>query len=104
MPRFRISCLAEADLAEIAEYTLRTWSERQAIRYPSDIENCCQMLADHPGLGRACDDIYPGLRRMEHSQHVVFYVEEEGGILVARILHHRMLPARERMFEEEDGP
>jgi antitoxin ParD1/3/4 len=47
-------------------------------------------------LGRPCDDIRPGLRRMEHGKHVVFYrLQKPGGILVVRILHQRMLPEKQ---------
>ena len=33
------------------------------------------MLGDNPMLGRTCDHIRPGLRRMERGQHVVLYGE-----------------------------
>ena len=79
---------------EIGSYTLRTWGEAQTIGYLDGLETCCQHLADNPALGRACDDIRPGLRRMEQGQHVVFYRQEPGGIFVSRILHQRMLPER----------
>jgi toxin ParE1/3/4 len=59
------------------------------------------MLADNPALGRSCDDIRPGLRRMESGQHVVFYREEAGGILISRILHQRMLPERHAMDDDD---
>ena len=94
MAAFRFSRRAEADLLSIGAYTLRTWGEDQTIRYMNDLEACCQMLADNPSLGRACDDVRPGLRRMERGRHVVFYREDAGGILVSRILHQRMLPER----------
>ena len=55
--------------------------------YLDDLEACCQMVADDPTLGRACDDIRPGLRRMERGRLVVFYRQDAGGILVSRILH-----------------
>ena len=76
----------------IAAYTLRTWGENQTSRYLDDLEECCRMLARNPALGRTCDDIRPGLRRMERGRHVVFYRETPRGILVSRILHQRMLP------------
>ena len=94
MVAFRFSRRAEADLLSIGAYTLRTWGEDQTIRYIDDLEACCQMLADNPALGRACDDVRLGLRRMERGEHVVFYREDAGGILVFRILHQRMLPER----------
>jgi toxin ParE1/3/4 len=73
------------------------------IRYFDDLESCCRMLADNPRLGRVSDDVRPGLRRMEHGRHVVFYREVAGGILVSRILHQRMLPERQSMDDEDDG-
>ena len=101
MASFRFSRLAEADLLSIAAYTLRTWGEAQAIRYIDDLEACCQRLADNPALGRSCDYVRPGLRRMEQAKHVVFFRPEEEGILVSRILHERMLPERHAMDTED---
>lgn len=95
MPTFRLSRRGEADLLDIAAYTLSTWGEDQATRYVGDLESCCRMLADKPGLGRACHEIRPGLRRMECGRHVVFYRQVAGGILVSRILHRRMLPTND---------
>jgi toxin ParE1/3/4 len=99
--RFRVSRLAEADLDEIGAYTLRTWGEAQADRYLAQLEACCERLANNPALGRACDEIRPGLRRMEQGRHVVFYREEPGGILISRILHQRMLPENQDIDDEE---
>lgn len=100
MAAFRLSRRAEADLLGIGDYTLRTWGESQTTRYIDDLESCCQRLADNPALGRACDDVRPGLRRMEYGRHVVFYREDSGGILVSRILHQRMLPERQAIGDE----
>lgn len=55
-------------------------------------------------LGRTCDDVRPGLRRMECGRHVVFYRSEAGGILISRILHQRMLPGRHAIDDEGDWP
>ena len=60
-------------------YTLRTWGSAQAVRYIAELEVCCQMLADNPALGRPCDDVRPGLRRLEHGKHVLFYRQEARG-------------------------
>ncbi|MBZ5607757.1 MAG: type II toxin-antitoxin system RelE/ParE family toxin [Acidobacteriia bacterium] len=102
MAVFRFSRLAERDLLGIAEYTLRTWGAGQAVIYLDELEACCRSLADHPALDRACDDIRPGLRRIEHGRHVVFYREKAGGILISRILHLRMLPDLNRIDDRED--
>jgi toxin ParE1/3/4 len=104
MAAFRLSRLAEADLLDIATYTLRTWGQGQAIRYVDDLEACCRKLAANPEMGRACDHVRPGLRRMEHGRHVLFYRIEAEGIVVSRILHQRMLPERHSIDEEDSGP
>jgi hypothetical protein len=57
----------------------------------------------NPALGRACDYIRPGLRRMEHGRHVVFYRQAAGGIPVSRILRQRMLPERQSIGDEDNG-
>jgi toxin ParE1/3/4 len=90
--KFRLSRLAEADLMDIGTYSLNKWGEDQTVRYLDALEACCQQLADNPRLGRACDQIRPGLRRMEIGRHVIFYRLESKGISVSRILHQRMLP------------
>jgi toxin ParE1/3/4 len=104
MAVFRISVRAEANLLSIGTHTLRTWGEAQAALYMSELEACCQMLADNPALGRTCGHIRPGLRCMEHGKHVLFYREEAANILVSRILHQRMLPERQVFDDEENGP
>jgi plasmid stabilization system protein ParE len=58
---------------QTATYTLETWGEDQAVRYIDDMEEICQRLAENALLGRACDYIRPGLRRMESGRHVIFY-------------------------------
>lgn len=92
MARARLTLRAEADLLEIADYTLRTWGEAQCDRYLQRLEQSCQRLADHEVLGRPCDEIRPGLRRREEGKHVIFYRRCDEDIVVVRILHERMLP------------
>ena len=104
MATFRFSRRAEADLLAIGVHTLRTWGEDQTVRYLKDLEVGCQMLAGNPALGRSCDDIRTGLRRMELDRHVVFYRKHTGGILVSRILHQTMLPKRHVLDEEDTKP
>jgi toxin ParE1/3/4 len=103
MATYRLSRLAEAELLEIASYTLSTWGQDQAVRYIDGLEACCRQLVNQPEVGRACDQVRHGLRRMEHGRHVVFYRIEAQGILISRILHQRMLPERQ-IIDEESPP
>jgi toxin ParE1/3/4 len=97
----RFSRRAESDLLSIGNFTLRTWGRAQTIRYLTELEVCCQTLADNPALGRNCDYIRPGLRRLEHGSHVVFYRQQRDGILISRILHQRMLPVKHPVYDED---
>jgi toxin ParE1/3/4 len=100
---FRFSRRAEGDLYTIGLYTSRTWGEAQTDRYLGKLEECCQLLAGNPALGRPCDEIRPGLRRMEQGRHVVFYRAEAGGVVISRILHQRMLPERQAIDDQDDA-
>ena len=102
MAAFRFSRRAEADLLSIGDYTIRTWGK--AARYLRELEVCCQTLSDNPALGRLCDEVRPGLLRLEHGQHVVFYRQERGGILVSRILHQGRLPELHSTEDQDDEP
>ena len=62
---------AENDLMSISDYTLRKWGKIQAARYLDELEARCQTLANDPALGQRCDDVRPGLGRLEHGKHVV---------------------------------
>jgi toxin ParE1/3/4 len=99
--RVRFTRRAGADLYEIGLYTLRTWGEAQTERYLSQLERSCQLLAGNAALGRACDDIRPGLRRMEQAKHVLFYREETEGVRIIRILHQRMLRENQEIDDVE---
>jgi toxin ParE1/3/4 len=101
MASFRLSLRADADLLGIGSYTLQTWGAQQANQYLGDLERGCAIVAQNPALGRSCERLGSGLRRWETGKHVLFYREERGGILVSRILHQSMLPARHQFDDDQ---
>lgn len=102
MPSFRTSTLARADIRDIAAYTIHRWDEAQADEYLGALEAFCQRLADGQGVGRACDEISPGLRRIDYVSHVVFYRLKPYGVRIVRILHYRQLPTL-HSFEDDES-
>jgi len=97
LPGYRLTRSALSDLHSIAAYTLRNWGEAQMRRYIAGFYGCLEMLPGNPALGRTCDSIHPGLRRMEHEKHVVFYRQQpDASIRTIRILHQSRLPDRSR--------
>lgn len=97
MARLRYSGPARIDLLEIVAYTVNAWSERQAGIYLARLDTACRKLAEGRIMGRPCDGLLPGMRRIEQGKHVVFYREDPEGILIVRILHQSMLAERHRM-------
>jgi len=99
VPEYRLSRLALSDLRSIGETSVRNWSPGQAETYLTDIGRILTLLSANPMLGRSCEKIRKGYRRMEHGRHVIFYLVRDDGIDVIRILHDRILPKRH--FGEE---
>lgn len=91
-----ISVQAEADIDSIIGYSTAEWGSRQTDKYLSGLEDAFELLARNPLIGRSCNSILRSLRRLEVGKHVVFYLSRRDGILIARVLHQRMLPGKSR--------
>lgn len=87
MGKYRLTSRAESDLAEIADYTIGNFGIEQARRYRDALETCFQTIADNPKLGREADKLALKLRRHQHKSHVVFYLPDNKGVLIVRVLH-----------------
>ena len=101
MALFRSSWLARADILHIGAYTISRWNEAQADKYLGELEAFCQALAEGHRIDRPCDEVSPGLFRLEFVSHVVFYRPRPYGIRVVRILHERQLP-KLHSFDDDD--
>jgi len=91
---FRLTREAEADIVDIYRYSVENFGQAQADAYHDGLEDGFRLLADSPLLGRDYAFLRPGLRRYEHESHSVYYRVEDAGILILRVLHRRMDPAR----------
>jgi toxin ParE1/3/4 len=61
--------------------------------YESQLTDAITHLARFPEMGLPVDEYGKGLRKFPIEQHVVFYVNNEDTIEIARILHRPMDPA-----------
>jgi len=91
---YSLSPSAELDLDAIAEYTTDIWGPKQAVKYIDALFVCFDRIALDPGLGRRCDSIHSGYRRIEQGKHVIFYIPVKNGVFISRILHQSMMPSR----------
>ena len=85
---------AQRDVRGIQLYTLRQWGAEQALTYEAAIDRALETLRDHPRMGRARDDLRPGLFSFPAEHHVIYYRIKAGAIEVVRILHERADAAR----------
>jgi len=90
MPSYKFSARSQADLENIVRYTVETWGTVQANTYIDGLERICQSLADNPKLGSSRGDLYTGLRGFLYESHILYYVEDDHGITVVRLLHQSM--------------
>jgi toxin ParE1/3/4 len=89
--RYLLSPAAQADLEQIWEYTHDHWGVDQAEGYLRELQSAIERAAANPRIGRACDEIRPGYRKLAAGSHMLFYrVTAEGVVDVVRVLHQRM--------------
>ena len=72
MSRYRLTPAARRDLSSIWDFTEERWDVRQAETYLNEIRAAIERIADHPGRGRACDEIRAGYRRYSIGSHMLF--------------------------------
>ncbi len=90
MARVILAKRARKDLIGIRKYTVDRWGKEQARKYISQIYRLADDLANHRVQGKPRKEIAPDLRSYHVGRHVIFYVESEIGIEVARVLHDSM--------------
>lgn len=90
MSQCELTAAASADLLEIVRYTKKKWGQVQAQRYREELDLGLQQLSLAADRGRNRESIVAGLRSFPVAQHIAFYVQRKGKIIVLRILHPRM--------------
>lgn len=79
MANYKLTNKAVIDLSEIWDYTIETWSEKQAEKYYELLISSCQEIAKNPSLGKNYQGVTENLFGIKVSRHVIFYrnVESE---------------------------
>jgi toxin ParE1/3/4 len=83
---YRLTLGASDDLHRIYSYTRKNFGKVQADFYVADLKKACEAVADTPGIGRNTDNVIHGLRRHEHAEHIIFFMEQAPDVLIVRIL------------------
>ena len=70
---WRLSPRAQRDVDDIWDYTCDRWGLDQADHYLSLVRDTVAKVAETPHVGRSCDDIRAGYRKITVGSHVIFY-------------------------------
>jgi toxin ParE1/3/4 len=119
MARYRLSPLAEADLASILATSRRGWGAEGRRRYAALLAAVMRRVAAEPEgpATRERAELRPGIRsfhlryargedpkgRVRRPVHVLYYRGVEPGLIeIVRVLHERMEPSRHLREVSED--
>lgn len=91
MSRYVLSPAARADLEDIWDYTSDRWDLDQAEAYVRGLQRAIERAAEDPRVGRSCDEVRPGYRKLAAGSHTLYYrLTDDGTVDIVRILHQRM--------------
>jgi toxin ParE1/3/4 len=77
---------AAEDIAEIWDYIAEDNLDA-ADRWVDRLDEQFHLLATQPLIGRARDELAPGIRSFPFGRYVIFYAPLDDGIDVVRVLH-----------------
>ena len=86
MTRVVLTDSAKQDLLDVWLY-IAADNPDAADRLLDEIDETLRLLAGAPGLGRARDDIAPGLRYFPIGSYLILYEALPDGIMVVRLVH-----------------
>ena len=92
--RLAFTSEADSDLEDLLAFSLATWGGEQRDAYGERLLAAARDLQTHPRLGRARDDLQPGLRVRLAGRHAIYYIVDDEMVRIIRILHSHMDPAR----------
>jgi toxin ParE1/3/4 len=86
MSSYRYSSDANSDIEEIALY-LFDLNPVAAEHFLDALEATCELLAQHPLLGRTRFELAAGLRSVAVGNYLIFYTPAPDGIFVVRVVY-----------------
>ncbi|TXZ06207.1 type II toxin-antitoxin system RelE/ParE family toxin [Vibrio mimicus] len=92
--QYKLSQLAQEHLLKIKNYTIENFAEAQWLKYKSTLLSGFQTLADNPGLGKSCEDIYQNGFYFPVGKHMAYYTKEADFILIVSVLGQSQLPQK----------
>ncbi|AFY71980.1 plasmid stabilization system (plasmid) [Thalassoporum mexicanum PCC 7367] len=86
MGSYRLTQAADEDFENIFDYGIDTFGLAQALKYQNNLKQKFADIATNPLLYPAVEHIRPGYRRCVYESHAIYYVFDDLGVLIVRIL------------------
>lgn len=91
MAKYHLTNKAISDLLNIWDYTVETWSKRQAEKYYNQLIATCKQIAENPKIGKEYYEVKTELLGLKTGRHIIFYETiDKNEVKIIRILHERM--------------
>lgn len=87
---FTLTERAKQDLESLTDFSITRFGHAQTRAYLHYLESALVQLSEMPTLGRLRPELAKGLRSYPCQSHMLYYLEQEGGIVIIRILHQSM--------------
>jgi toxin ParE1/3/4 len=84
--KLHLTAQARADMKVAWKY-FASAGDAAANRHTAEIKKKCRLLARFPGIGRAREELAPGLRSFAHAPFVIFFRVTHSTVEIVRILH-----------------
>jgi toxin ParE1/3/4 len=94
MPSFTFTDKAEADFANIIDFTMERWGTLKAKKYIDGLEEVAQTLAENSDAGISRENLLEGLLCFPYESHMLYYFKQSNGIAIIRVLHQNMEPEK----------
>lgn len=89
---FRLTRRAEANLTEIARWTIENFGLRQAELYEAELLNCCERIFNGQAHSRSCAvlvDEADDLRFVRAGGHFLVFLDQPDEVVIVDVLHSR---------------
>lgn len=86
---YRTTFEAEEDIAQIFAFGIAEYGMANAEAYIADLLNLFELIGREPLLMRLRDEYQPAVRLRAFKEHVVVYRDDDGDVLIIRLLYGR---------------
>ena len=84
---FRVTALAERDLADIGDY-IALENRTRAVSFIAEIEARFAEIATRPNIYRLRGEVLPTIRAANHGRYLIYFrCEAKGDVVFLRVLH-----------------